>query len=198
MARNTGTSPRDAIELHLVVHGDDGVGGNERIQRLAQVAGWQRQRLRDVVAADQDDVDVAFELEVLEPVVQHVDRRAEAVLGQAAREVPIGRHEHRRAGQLPGEHERLVSRSRHVGAHAARIAHDDDAVSRLTPPVAAAEHRGRFPHLDQQPRDRRRRRRLAAPPDREVAHADHRPAQPAAQVRPRGISLAAAAHDGGV
>ena len=37
----------------------------------------------DVVAADDQDVDVALERQMLEPVVEHVDRRAEVVLGEA-------------------------------------------------------------------------------------------------------------------
>ena len=45
-------------------------------QRLAQTAGRQRP-IAQVVLATQQQIDVALELEMLKPIVQQVDRRAE-------------------------------------------------------------------------------------------------------------------------
>ena len=84
--------------------------------------------MRDVVAPDDDDVDVAIELQVLKPVVEDVDGRAEVVLGHAARQIPIRRDQHRDARKLTREHQRLVAGARQIAANPVGIAHDDDAV----------------------------------------------------------------------
>ena len=155
----------------------------------------QRHRTRDVVTADDQDVDVAIELQVLKPVVEHVDRRAELVFGQAAGEIPIGRHQDRGAGELPREHQRLVAGAIEIAADPVGVAHDHDAVDRPRSRVTAAEDRGALAHRQQLARDRRHHRRLPAAADGEIADADHRPAQPPAEIRPRGVALAAAARD---
>ena len=49
----------------------------ERVERLAQTARRAACRPLEVVARDDDDVDVAVQIEMLKPVVEHVDGAAE-------------------------------------------------------------------------------------------------------------------------
>ena len=113
-----------------VIVGQDRVRRDQRVERLTQSPARERDRPRDVLAADEDDVDIAIELQMLEPVVEHVDRGAEMVLGEAPGQIPIARREHGRPGQLTREHQRLVARAIEIAADAVRIADDDDAVLR--------------------------------------------------------------------
>ena len=53
---------------------------------------------------------------MLEPVVEHMDGRAEMEFGDAAREVAIGGDEHGRVWQLTREHERFIAGAIEIGA----------------------------------------------------------------------------------
>jgi hypothetical protein len=180
------------------VRGKDGIGGNQGVERLAQAPTRQRRRPGDVFARDDQQVDVAIELQVLKAVVEDVDRRPEVVLGEAAGEVAIRTGQHGRARQLPRQHQRLVARARQVGADAARIAHDDDAVAVLGAAVAAAQDRGPLAHLEQRLCDICRHRRLAAAANRKVADADDRSPEPLPQVGASGVAFAPPSHDRGI
>ena len=79
------------------------------------------------------------------------------MLGEAAREVAAGRDEHRDARQLTREHQRLVAGAIEIGADAAGIADDDDAVVGVAAPVAAAENGRALAHVAQPRRDAARR-----------------------------------------
>ncbi len=53
--------------------------------------------MRNVVLANHQDVDISIELQVLEAVVQDVDRRVELMLGQPPGEIAVPGHENRGA-----------------------------------------------------------------------------------------------------
>ena len=80
----------------------------------------------------------------------------------------------------------------------AGIADDDDAVGGVAAAVAPAQDRRALAHIAQPRRDQRRERCLRAPADREVADADDRTGQPAAQMRAARVVAAAETRGGGV
>ena len=112
VTRNTGATPKraaDALGRGVVAGGDQRrVGGARRVERLAQPAGRQRPILQ-IVVGDQQQIDVARQLEMLKAVVEQVDGGAELVLGEAAGEIAIGADQHRHAGQRARQHQRLVA-----------------------------------------------------------------------------------------
>ncbi len=169
---------------------EDRVGDDQRIQRLPQPSARQRLRPRHIVSADEHDLHVTIELQMLKPVVEHVDGRAEVLLGKRSGEISIFAYEHARAWQLSREHQRLVAGAWQIGANAVRIADDDDAVVRILPRVAAAQDRRTLPHLEQQARDAGGDRRLAPATDGEVPDTDDRMPQPLSQIGPRAVPLA--------
>ena len=118
----------------------------------------------EVVARDDDDVGVAAQIEMLKPVVQHVDGAAEVLLGEAAGEVAARRDQHGDPVELPREHQRLVAGAIEIGADAVRIADDDDAVGRVAAAVAAAEDGRALAHVAQPRRDVARRAASCARP----------------------------------
>ena len=176
---------------HALVGGEHGVGREQRVGRLAQPAARQRPGVGlEILTRDDHQIDVPIELQVLKPVVEDVHRRAEVMFGQTAGQVAIARRQDRNARQLPRQHQRLVAGAIEIGADAVGVAHDDHAVLSPPAPVAAAQDGRPLPHVQELARQARDGRRLAAAADREVADADHRTAQPSAQIGPRGVVLA--------
>ena len=145
---------------------------------------------------DDHQIDVSIELQVLEAIVEDVHRRAEVMLGEAARQEAIARREDRDARQLPRQHQRLVTGPIEIRADAVGVADDDHAVFGLPAPVAAAQDRGPLAHGEQLARQVRDGGRLASTTDSDVADTDHSAAQPSSQVRPRRIVLAPPPRDG--
>ena len=155
-----GLGPSDE---HALVGGEDGVGREQRVGRLAQPAAGQRPRAGlQILARDDHQIDVAIELQVLEPIVEDVHRRAEVVLGETARQVAIARREDRDARQLPRQHQRLVAGPIEIRADAVGVAHDDHTVFRSPPRVAATQDRRTLAHGQQLARQARHGRRLAS------------------------------------
>ena len=174
----------------LLILRQHGIGGDDRIERLAQPPARQRHRPLDVLAADDHQIDVAIELQMLKAVVEHVDRGAELGFGEDAGAIAVGTGQHDDAGQLPRQHHRLVARHIEAGADLPRVADDDDVLRLARAAVAAAENGRLLAHLEQHPGDGGRERRLAAAADGEIADADDRVAQPLPEVGPRGVALA--------
>ena len=85
----------------------------------------------DVLVAGEQQIDVARQLEMLKPIVEQVDRRAEAALGEPAGQVAIRRDEHRRR---PAACRASISGSSPARSRSAQtrvaVADDDDAVGR--------------------------------------------------------------------
>ena len=86
------------------------------LQSLAQPAGRQRLILQ-IVLGDEQQIDVARQLEMLKPVVQQVDGRAKPAFGEPARQIAVGADQHADAGQRAGEHQRLVAGRVEIGQH---------------------------------------------------------------------------------
>ena len=169
-----------------------------RIQRLAQTAAGQHGRTVYLLVAREQQVDIARELQVLKPIVEHVDIAPEPPLRQPAAEVAIRRDDDDDAGQVAGEHQGLVAGGGELGAHASAIAHDQGAVGHVLPAVASREHRGTTSRSVQHAREQLDDRRLAAAAHREVADADHRPGQTPAALRPGRVEPAAGTGQMGV
>ena len=110
----------DALGGRVVARGDErGVGDRRRADPLAQPSGGQRLILQ-VVFGDEQQIDVARQLEMLKAIVQQVDGRAEPALREPARQIAIGADQHADAGQRAGEHQRLVAGLIEIGQHAGR------------------------------------------------------------------------------
>ena len=93
----------DALGRGVVAGGDQRrIGRRRRVERFAQAAGRQRPILQ-IVFGDEQQIDVARQLEMLKAVVEQVDGRAEAALGEAAGQIAIGADQHarRRAARAP-------------------------------------------------------------------------------------------------
>ena len=84
------------------------IGGGRRVEPLAQTSGRHRPILQ-VVFGDEQQIDVARQLEVLKPIVEQVDGGAEPALGEPAGQIAIGADQHRHAGQRARQHQRLVA-----------------------------------------------------------------------------------------
>ena len=81
---------------HARVGGEHGVGREQRVRRLAQTSARQRPGISlEVLTRDDHQVDIPIELQVLKPVVEDVDRRAQVAFGETARKVAIARGQHR-------------------------------------------------------------------------------------------------------
>ena len=66
------------------------MGRAQGIGPLPQTTRRKRARLRaEILFGHQHEIDIPLELQVLEAVVEEVDRRGEMVLGEAAREIPV-------------------------------------------------------------------------------------------------------------
>src|SRR6266568_5712232 len=165
-----------------VVQRHDRVRRRHRVERLAQASGRKRPRIFEVLAYDDDEIPVPVQGKVLKAIVEHVDRAAEVVLGQTSGKIAAGRREHGDAVEAPREHQRLVAGTVEIRANAVGIAHDDHAIPRVAPGVAAAQNRGPFAHLAQARRDQRGQRRLRPAADRDIADADDRAPKVALQV----------------
>jgi hypothetical protein len=127
----------------------------------------------EILPRDHDEIRVAVQIEVLKPVVEHVDGATKVVLGQASGEIPAAGREHRNAVEATRKHERLVAGAIEICADAARVAHDDHAVRRVAPPVAATEDRRPFAARAQPFGDKGGHWRFGTPASREIADADH-------------------------
>ena len=127
--------------------------------------------------ADQQ-IDVPPQLNVLKPVVEQVDARAELLFGEPTRQVTVGADEHGHAGQRAREHQRLVARRLDAGEDRRSIGHHGDAVLRRGASVAARQDGGPLAALDEQPRDGGHERRFPRAADAQVADADDGPTQP--------------------
>ena len=77
-------------------------------------------------AGDQQ-VHVALESQMLEPIVEHVNGRAERGLGDAASLMAIRRNHHRDAGQRLREHQRFVAGMLERSKHGRAVGDDRDA-----------------------------------------------------------------------
>ena len=139
-------------------HPDAGIGvagDDERVSQrggllgLAEPAARQRHRPLEVRRIDHEQIHGARKLEVLEPVVQEVDRRAEVQLGDAPGQIAVRADEHAAFRQGAREHQRLVAGPREIGAQPHPVAHHRDAIVRIGSPVTAAEDRGTLAGLDQ-------------------------------------------------
>src|SRR5262249_30633525 len=136
--------------------------------------------------------------EMLEPVVQHVDRAAKAAFGEASGEVAAARDEHGHAVELARQHQRLVARPIEIRAHALRVADDDDAVLGAAAGVAATEDGGTLAGVAQRARDESGHRRLGTAAGREIADTHHRAIEPALQVGAPRVERAAGPRGRGV
>ena len=95
-----------------------------------------------------EQIDVAHQIEMLKPVVQHVHRASEPALGDAAGHVAARRDQHRGARNGAGEHQRLVSGALDIDQHAASVADDDHTLVDDLSRVAAAQNRRALAHLE--------------------------------------------------
>ena len=76
--------------LHRGISRQDRVRGGKRVWRLAQAPRWKRPRGRiEILGRDDHQIDVAIELQMLKPVVQHVHRHLEVMLREATSQVAI-------------------------------------------------------------------------------------------------------------
>ena len=155
------------------------------VERLAQPPVRQ-QLLAQVFGPHQQQVEVAFELEMLEAVVEQEDGGAEPPLGEHAGQMPIGadQHRHARAACAPAAAARRRT-APPARSTSAAVAHHEHAVHRLAARVAAAQDRRPLAGGEQQPGQRGHGRRLAAAAHREVADADDRLREPAADAAAR-------------
>ena len=99
VTRNTGAMP-NARPMRsgrgVVARGDQRrVGGGRRLEPFAQPAGGHRPILQ-ILFGDEQQIDVARQLEMLKPIVEQVDGGAEAPLGEPAGEIAIGADQHAR------------------------------------------------------------------------------------------------------
>ena len=97
---------------HVVVSRKDRVRRDQRVERLAQPTGGKRDGILHILAADDHQINVAIELEVLKPVVEDVNGGAEMFLGESARPGNGRRTSAPMPGQLPRQHQRFVARAR--------------------------------------------------------------------------------------
>ena len=172
----TAEDPRpDAVDHHVVVGRQDRVGGDQRVERLAQPPGGQRDA--DSPTSSRPTItmiDVAIELQVLEPVVQDVNRGAELMLGQASGQIAIRRTT---STITPGSCRASISGSSPERARSARM--PSGSRTTTTPSlaarraVAAAEDRRPLAASAQQARDSARASGvLPRAADGEIADAD--------------------------
>ena len=119
-----------------------------------------------------------MQIEVLEAVVEDVDRAAQLRLGEPARQVAAAGDEHGDAVERARQHQRLVPRSIEIGADARRIADDDDAVDGGAAAVAAAENRRPLAGVAQERGRESGQRRLGTAAGGEIADTDDRPIEP--------------------
>ena len=84
----------DRADIHIIISGEHGIGGNQRVERLTQAATREGDWFRNVLASDEDDVDIAIELYVLKPVVQHVNGCLECAFRQGPRKIAICRDQY--------------------------------------------------------------------------------------------------------
>ena len=145
---------------------------NGSVRRSSKIRGRRHQQ-----------VHVPRELQMLEPVVEQVHRAAEPRLGQAPGQIARRRDQHGGARERLREHERLVAGVGQVRSDCRAVAHHDHAVGGLLSRVPAAQNGRPLPHLEQQARQRRHDRRLAAAAGGQVAHAD-RPGRAGGAARP--------------
>ncbi len=157
---------------HFVLTQHEDVGLAHSRERFAQVPGRQ-QVVFDVLAGEQNDIDVARELAVLEAVVKqiHGDLAVLLVLfGEQARAITVGSGKDRHAGALRHQH-RLV-------AVKAGIVVGLDALDQLRGAlVAPREDPDRVAAPPQNIGQQQHHRGLARSPRRHAAHADHRAGQ---------------------
>ena len=104
-----------------------------RIQRLAQTAAGQHGRTVYLLVAREQQVDIARELQVLKPIVEHVDIAPEPPLRQPAAEVSIRRDDHDDARQVAREHQGLVAGGRR--APRTRVCHRSRRARRPSRPA---------------------------------------------------------------
>ena len=126
-----------------------------------------------IVRRDDDDVDVARQRAMLKPVVEDVHGGAERALGQRARRRRARRRRARprRAPRAPASAaRRRCDRDRRARCVPSLTTTTPSSAS--APSVAAAQNGRPLAGVDEQPRDERDDRRLAAPAHREVADAD--------------------------
>ncbi len=173
----------------FLILGEHGIGCDERIERFAQPPARQRQGALDVLAADDHQIEVPVELQMLKAVVEHVHRGAELGFGEDAGAIAVGTGQHDDARQLTGQHHRLVARHIQAGADLPRVADDDDFFRPARAAVAAAENGRLLTHFEEHPGDSSSKRGLAAAADGEIADADDGVAQPLPEVGPRRVPL---------
>ena len=165
------------------------ISHRRRLERFTQPARGQ-ESLRQIVLADGQQIDVAFELDMLKPVVEQVERRPETILGHATGPLAVAPDQHRHAGQRARQHQRFVAGVVEIREDTRAIGDDRDLVARHAPGVAATEDGGAFAAIEKQARDVGHERRLSAAPDAQVANAHHRSRQPASASRIRPVPSA--------
>jgi hypothetical protein len=99
----------DPLGGGVVARGDQrGVRHRRGADALAQPPGRHRLILK-VVLGDEQQIDVARQLEMLKAVVQHVHGGAEPAFRQPPRQIAVAPDQHADAGERAGEHQRLVA-----------------------------------------------------------------------------------------
>jgi len=170
----------DAIGGCVVAGRNQGsVGRPCRIDTFAQAARGHRPVLQ-VLFGNEEQIDIAGELEMLKPVVQEMDCRAEVPLSEPAGEIPVGPDQYRHTGKRARQHQRLVTRFVQAGDDTGAVGHNRHAVLNDAASVAPGQHGRPFACLKKQSRNVLDDRCLAAPSDAKVADADDGTLQPAA------------------
>ena len=156
---------------NVVIRRQDRIGSNDGVEGFAKATRWQRLGPVDVFSRENQQIDISIQLKMLKPIVEHVHRGSEMMLGEPSGEIAIGARDHRHTWKLPREHQRLVPRAVDIRAHAFSVAHDDNTVAHIAASVSSAENRGTFAHFEQHPGDRRRDGSLSTSSDRKIANA---------------------------
>ncbi len=175
-------------------------------QRLAQRATRQQAAVAERVrAVDQDEVVLARQAHVLEPVVEHEGIDTEIADRVQAGLDPVRVGEHDDAGQVLREHVRLVARGVGREQHTPAVGNDlrlvgDAAAEHALPQrraalVAARQHGHLAPGVAQSRRQHLDHGRLARAAERDVAHADHQAPEPMPPEQAEPVQAGPGPHD---
>ena len=164
---------------------EDGVRAAHRIQRLAKASPrGSASAAEGIAGVEEEEVDVAGHGQMLEPVVEHEEIRAE-----------VGRPPGGLDASLADDHDDSRGRSRQrdglvaaaLGGDQRALARRDDDDAARGAAVAAGEDRGPPALETEPPREKLDEGSLAGAPERQVADRDRRPRQGVRNDAARGV-----------